>query len=187
MFSSQKLNFRRELHYSYFLASIVVDFVHTPQGEIMRFPRLLPFGALSLFMASCSSLSIQNADYGWPVEVVATVSRSNMVSAERYGLTFSMAKIAAHEFQDSTALYGSTVRFIRSNVGYYFVSGPRFKHVYVFSPADRELVGENIIAVSETGLQNPKFNLRDPYVELLDSDGYRKLLTHKAIAEGVTK
>ncbi len=141
-------------------------------------------GCCVLALASCSSLKIEHVDYGWPVEVVATATSANLVSAERYGLTFSVAKIAEAEFQDSSALAGQQVRFLRSSEGYYFLTGPRFKNVYVLSPAEGELAKESVIAVSPTGLHAPALNLRTPYVELLDGEGFRKLLTHNDIVEG---
>src|SRR5512146_1067296 len=91
----------------------------------MRIMQTLVHGLCVLALASCSSLTIEHVNYGWPVEVVTTVPSTNLVTAERYGLTFSVAKIAAAEFQDSTALTGQQVRFLRSNEGYYFLTGPR--------------------------------------------------------------
>jgi hypothetical protein len=46
-------------------------------------------------------------------------------------------------------------------------------------------VKESIIAVSESGLKNPAFNLRPPYVELVDN-GIRKLLSSSDIVEEKT-
>ncbi|MGA9118151.1 MAG: hypothetical protein WB699_02195 [Bacteroidota bacterium] len=152
--------------------------------------RIIPFsvlGSLALMLTSCSTITIQNVQYGWPVEVVGTVDHSNHVVADRYGLTFSVAKIAEREMQDSSALAGKIVHVLRNDEGYYFVTGPGFKHVYVFAPGTHQLSTEEIIEVTETGLQNPRLNLRPPYVELLDNDGFHKLLTHSAIAEGNSK
>ncbi len=150
----------------------------------MRILLMLVYGLSVLALASCSSLTIDHVNYGWPVEVVTTVPSTNVVTAERYGLTFSVAKIAAAEFQDSSALAGQQVRFLRSSEGYYFLTGPRFKNVYVLRPAESQLAKESVIAVSPTGLRAPALNLRDPYVELLDGDGFRKLLTRNDIVEG---
>ncbi len=89
--------------------------------------------------------------------------------------------------QDSTALIGKKVRILRNDEGYYFMTAQGFKNVYVFSPDVNGLSKESIIMVSETGLRNPALNLRPPYVELLDNDGFRRLLTHSDIAEGNSK
>lgn len=141
-------------------------------------------GLLSLALASCSSLRIEHVDYGWPVEFVSPASQTNMVIADRYGLSFSVATIAAAEFQDSTALIGSQIRVLRSNEGLYFLTGPRFKHVYVFRSDEHALVKVSVIEVSQTGLRDPRLNLRAQFVELLDGEGFRKLLTRSEIQEG---
>jgi hypothetical protein len=136
-----------------------------------------------VLLLSCSSLTLENVDYGWPVESVTTVSPTNMVSEGRYALSFSVAPIAQEEFQDTTALRGSQVRILRNQEGYYFLTGPRFKHVYVFKPGRHELNEQKIIEISQTGLQNPALNLRPPYVELLDGEGFRKIMDRSGIVE----
>jgi hypothetical protein len=136
-----------------------------------------------LLLLSCSSLTLTNVDFGWPVESVTTVSPENMVSEGRYALHFNIAPVAQEEFNDSTALRGSQVRILRNTEGYYFLTGPRFRHVYVFKAGEQELKKESVIEVSQTGLKSPALNLRPPYVELLDSDGFRKNMTRDGFAE----
>jgi hypothetical protein len=136
-----------------------------------------------VLLISCSSLTLENVDYGWPVESVTTVSPTNMVSEGRYALNFSVAPIAQEEFQDTTALRGSQIRILRDQEGYYFITGPKFKHVYVFQPGRHELKEQSIIEISQTGLQNPALNLRPPYVELVDGQGFRKIMDRGGIIE----
>ncbi len=150
------------------------------------FQRSIPL-FLSLLLVACSSLTLEHVRFGWPVEEVATVDRTNQISSDRHGLTVSVAKIADEEFQDSTALAGKKIRILRSDEGYYFITSQGFKHVYVFSPGERELTKESIIEVSQMGLHNPALNQRPPYVELIDADGFHMLLTHSDIAEGNSK
>ena len=150
----------------------------------MRFYFCAIGAMLALSMAACSSISIRTVDFGWPVEEVTTVSPANTITAIRYGLSFNVGKIAQKELQDSTALRGTQLRVIRSNEGYYFVTGPRFKHVYVFNPLEAELSLESIIEVSKTGLNQPALNLRAPYVQLSEAGSPSKLLSRKSIVEG---
>jgi len=150
----------------------------------MRIIQLSICSLMSLLLLACSSLTLEHVRYGWPVEEVATVDNANRISSDRHGLSLSVAKIAENEMQDSTALTGKKIRIIRNDEGYYFITAPNFKHVYVFSPAENAMAKESIIEVSQTGLRNPALNLRSPYIELIDTDGYRKLLTHSDIAEG---
>ncbi len=143
---------------------------------------VVPFGLIAL--SGCSSLRIDNVDFGWPVESVVSVSDGNMIEEGRYIVSCSVSKIAEEEFQDSTALRGQKLRLIRSAEGYYFLTGPKFKNVYVFQSGTGELSLESKIEVSKNGLRNPALNQRPPYVELLDGDSFRRLLTSDEIVEG---
>ena len=148
--------------------------------RLMKFC-LLP--AALLLLPSCSSLTLERVDFGWPVESVVTVSSSNTIEDVRYSVSARITGLAQEEFQDSTALHGAKLRLLRSSEGYYFLTGPRFKHVYVFSPGPSTLVLSRAIQVSEAGLKNPALNQRPPYVELLDGDAFRTLLTSDDIVE----
>ena len=55
--------------------------------------------------------------------------------------------------------------------------------MYVFKPGSQELKKESIIEISQTGLQNPALNLRPPYVELIDGEGFRRIMTRDGIVE----
>ena len=54
--------------------------------------------------------------------------------------------------------------------GYYFITANKFKNVYVFKADDGELVLENKILISESGMETPAMNQRKPFVELIDGD-----------------
>lgn len=137
----------------------------------------------AVMLASCSSLRLDRVEYAWPVESVVTVTPTNLVEDVRYGLTAGVASLATEEFQDSTALRGAKLRVIRSAEGYYFLTGPKFKHVYVFAPGASSLSLYKAITISETGLKNPALNQRQPYVEVIDGDAFHWLLTADAIQE----
>ena len=136
-----------------------------------------------IVLSSCSSMKLERVDFGWPVESVVTVSNTNTIEEIRYSVSAGVAGLAQEEFQDSTALRGAKLRLLRSSEGYYFLTGPRFKHVYVFSPGPSSLALNKAIPVSESGLRNPALNQRPPYVELLDGDAPRILLTSDDIVE----
>ncbi len=143
---------------------------------------LLPMAMIVL--SGCSSLRIENVDYGWPVESVVTVTDGNMIQEGRYIISCSVAKISEEEFQDSTALRGQKLRLLRNSEGFYFLTGPKFKNVYVFKSGASELSLESKIEVSKAALKNPALNLRPPYVEILDGDSFHRLLTSDDIVEG---
>ncbi len=154
----------------------------------MLLMRGLPIGLAIVIvlvaLPSCSSLTLERVDFGWPVESVLTVSDTNTIDDVRYAVTCSVARLAAEEFQDSTALRGAKLRLLRNTEGYYFLTGPKFKHVYIFQQSPRELKLKNALEVTKTGLQNPALNQRPPHVELIDGDTFKRLLTSDDIVEG---
>lgn len=137
-----------------------------------------------LLLPACASLRIENVNFGWPVENVLTVGPDNALEEGRYAISFNVANLATEEFQDSTALKGSTIRILRSAEGYYFVTGSKFKNVYVFAPAPHELRLRSKLEVSPAGLRDPALNQRPPYVELVDGDAFKRLLANDEIVEG---
>ena len=145
---------------------------------------ILVMGALALSLPACSSLTLEHVNYGWPVESPLTVSAANTVEDVRYALMFPVGGLAMAEFADSTALRGMTLRVIRNHEGFYFITGPGFKHVYVFTAGTGTLVQSSAIDVSETGLVSPALNLRPPYIELIDGGSNSRMLTSSDIVEG---
>ncbi len=134
-------------------------------------------------LCACSSFTIKDVDYSWPVESVLSVGPENRVKNRRYSISFDATALAFAEFQDSTALQGSELRLLRSGEGYYFVTGRNFRQVYVFGQEAHELSLMTKIQVSSTGLKDPALNQRPPHVELIDGAGLRLLLTSGGIFE----
>ena len=143
--------------------------------------------ALALFLilitAACSVLTLQPANFSWPLESVLPVDDNGKVSEDRYAIEVNTIGLFFEEFQDSLSYKGKEIRMIRDNQGFYFLTSTNFKNVYVFKADEGKLVQENKIFISEFGLQTPAFNQRDPYIELVD--GTNKMnLTHKGIEGG---
>lgn len=138
---------------------------------------------LAFLLPACSSLSLQQVDFGWPVESALKVKDNNTVSEGRYAISFNVAPLAQKEFADSNALKGKEIRLLRSNEGMYYVTGPNFKYVYVMTPLASELKLFQKFEVSKTGLKKPALNQRDPYVELLDGTDLRLMMTKDEVLE----
>jgi hypothetical protein len=144
---------------------------------------LILFSFLILITAACSVLTLQPANFSWPLESVLPVDDNGKVSEDRYSLEVNTVGLFFEEFQDSLSYKGKEVRMIRDNQGFYFLTASDFKNVYVFKADEGKLVQENKIFISEFGLQTPAFNQRDPYIELVD--GTSKMnLTRKGIEGG---
>jgi hypothetical protein len=137
----------------------------------------------SALLSSCASLTIDRAQFAWPVESLLTVSGTNWVDDGKRSLAFSVSQIAQEEFGDSAALKGKQIRVIRNLEGYYFLTGKQFRNVYVFAAGKASLEFERKIEVSQSGLKDPAMNQRPPYIELLDGDSVPRRLT----ADGITQ
>ena len=140
---------------------------------------------LSALFAACSVLTLQPANFSWPLESVLPVNENGKISDDRYSVEVNTVGMFFEEFQDSLSYKGKDVRLIRDNMGFYYLTSGSFKNVYVFKAEEGKMVLENKIFISEFGLQNPAFNQRDLYIELVD--GTNKMnLTYKGI-EGASK
>ena len=138
---------------------------------------------LAVLLPACSSLSLEQVDYGWPVESVLKVSENNTVSEGRYVISFNVAALAEKEFENPNALKGKEIRLLRSGEGMYYITGANFKHVYVMKPLASELQLAQTFEVSKSGLKQPALNKREPYVELLDGSELRVLMTSDELFE----
>ncbi len=135
-------------------------------------------------MAGCSGLTLRPVDYAWPVESVLKVDGKGMVEETRYLLTFNAKPLLYAETGDSSNVGGHTLRMIRDGEGFYFVTGPRFKNVYVFKSGEGSLSLESKITISEKGMDSPALNQRKPYVQLLNGSDKPRLLSKSGIQEG---
>jgi len=144
---------------------------------------LILFLFLILITAACSVLTLQPANFSWPIESVLPVDNEGKVTEDRYSIEVNTVGLFFEEFQDSLSYKGKEVRMIRDNQGFYFLTASNFKNVYVFKADEGKLVQENKIFISEFGLQAPAFNQRNPYIELIDGT-YKMNLTYKGIEGG---
>jgi hypothetical protein len=140
--------------------------------------------ALGVSLVSCTSLVLKPVEYAWPVERVLQTDGNGQVRDDRYMISVNMKPLLYEETQDSLNVYGKSIRIIRDVGGHYYMTAKGFKHVYVFATSEGSLSLRNKIAVSETGLRDPAFNQRRPYVQLLNGSDKPKMLTPNGIEEG---
>jgi hypothetical protein len=133
---------------------------------------------------ACSSLTIQSANFAWPIESVLPVDNNGSVTDRKHSVEFNALPLFYEEHQDSNAYSGKEIRLIRDRQGYYYMTADQFKNVYVFQADDGELILENRIPISETGLVKPAFNQRTTFIELIDANSMALSLTHQGIEEG---
>jgi len=138
---------------------------------------------LFIITAACSVLTLQPANFSWPLESVLPVDDDGKVTDDRYSIEVNTLGLFFEEFQDSLSYKGKEVRMIRDNQGFYFMTASNFKNVYVFKVDEGKMELEKKIFISEFGLKTPAFNQRDPYIELVDGT-YKMNLTHKGTEGG---
>ncbi|HUI31639.1 MAG TPA: hypothetical protein VLX91_15630 [Candidatus Acidoferrales bacterium] len=131
----------------------------------------------SLLAAGCSSLTLESANFSWPIENELKVDAGGMIQEDRYRISFNVKPLLYEETNDSVNVSGRLIDIIRDVQGYYYLTGPQFKNVYVFRQAEGCLVLENKIAVSEDGLLSPGFNQRTLFIELVDGRDKPIMLT----------
>lgn len=150
----------------------------------MKLFKIVSIVSVILFITGCSTLTLTPAEFGWPLEVVLKVDNNGFVREERYAISFNTTALFFEETKDSLGYAGKSLRIIRNVEGFYFITAQDFKNVYVFNVEKNSLVLENTILISETGMKNPVFNQRKPFIELI-AEGKSLRLTSNGIEEGV--
>lgn len=129
----------------------------------------IKFLLIPLIAAGCSSLMLKPADYSWPVENVLKIDTNGLVSEDRHTFQINVKPIFYEEFADSNLAENNEIRVIRDQLGYYYMTAPKFKNVYVFESVEGGMELEKKISISDTlALNTPVFNQRPPYIELVD-------------------
>lgn len=149
----------------------------------MVYKKIILLVFTGIIITSCSTLTLTPAEFGWPIEGVLKVDNKGFVKEDRGAILFDTKALFLEEMQDSLGYAGKTLRVIRNHEGLYFMTAVDFKNVYVFGVDKNSFVLENKIEINETGLKNPAFNQRKPFVELID-DGKTYKLTSEGIDEG---
>jgi hypothetical protein len=140
-----------------------------------------------LVLAGCSSLTLKPGDFAWPIESVLKVDNKGKIEDKQYYFSLNVKELIYDETQDSVDVSSVTLHIIRDMKGYYFITASKFKNIYVFEQMEGGLKLTNKIFVTQDGLENPAFNQRPPYVELLNGQNSSILLTKEGVLEGENK
>jgi hypothetical protein len=139
-----------------------------------------------LALPGCATVTLKPADFSWSFESVLTADASGYVKGEPKTIAFNANELFKAEKREPGAAAGSVVRVIRNADGYYFVTSPGFKHVYIFTGATGKLALKKRVLIAEQGMDKPFFNRRDQGVELV-ANGQTYLLGKKGIISGGKK
>ncbi len=131
---------------------------------------------LSALFTACSSITVKPVQYGWPVENVVKIASDFNITFPRYSISMNVKNIFENEkLIKNNSPVSHQIRFIRDNLGYYYLTGELFKNVYVLKPEESEMKVINEIFIDKKGMTSPAMNQRGNYIELLLDNGKRKL------------
>lgn len=128
---------------------------------------ILVLAALT-FIGCKQSMMIQQVDYSQSIESVLTPDEDGMVTDAKHGLSFNIKPIQYSETQDTSAVTTSEIRYIRGEKGYYYVTAPNYRNVYVMQPGEGTLELKKKLNISENGIKNPALNQRGNHVQLVN-------------------
>jgi hypothetical protein len=140
-----------------------------------------------LILAGCSSMILKPADFSWPVESVLNVDGQGRIQNDRYSISLNVKTLFFAETQDSINIPKTSVRMIRDVKGFYFITAPHFKNVYVFEQTEGGLKLKNRILVAQNGLNEPAMNQRAPYIQVLNEHNPAVMITDDGVVEGGKK
>lgn len=143
----------------------------------------LIFILILLIAVGCSQLTLEPSDFSWPIESVLDVNDEGNIIENRYSFTTNVNALFLAETNDSSASMNSSVRVIRDEKGYYYLTANGFKNVYLFNVNDGKMILHQQILISEFGLDLPAFNQRKPYIELLDGEQHVMFINSNGIQE----
>ena len=146
---------------------------------------------LALFLSiaalpGCASVTLKPVDFSWSYESVLTADSAGYVRAEPKTIAFNAGELFRAESRDPALAAGTVVRIIRDYDGYYFITAPGFRHVYIFAGANGELTLKKKVLIDEQGMEKPFFNRRDLGIELV-ANGKAYLLSRKGVIPGEKK
>jgi len=134
--------------------------------------------AATLFIISgCSqSMVISRVNYSQPIESVLTPDEDGVVRDGRNGIAFNMLPLQYEETQDTSSVTTSELRYIRGKKGFFYITAPAYRHEYLMAPEEGALELREKFLIGETGIEQPAFNQRDTFIQLVDratGDSYR--------------
>lgn len=123
----------------------------------------------ALIVTGCKqSMVISKVDYSQSIESVLSPDENGVVKDVQHGLTFNILPLQYAETQDTSSVTTNEVRYIRGQEGYYYITAPNYKNVYVMAPEKSKLKLKKKLNISETGIAQPALNQRSTFIQLVN-------------------
>lgn len=139
-----------------------------------------------LALPGCATVTLKPVDFSWSFESVLTTDAAGVATGEPKTIVFNAGELFKAETESPTAGADKVVRVIRDAEGYYYMTSPGFKHVYIFEGDEGELALEEKVLIAEQGMEKPFFNRREQGIELV-ANGQVYLLNKKGLITGGKK
>lgn len=123
----------------------------------------------AILLVGCKqSMVISEVDYAQSIESVLEPDEDGVVNDQKYGLKFNIKPIQFAETSDTSSVTTKKVRYIRGHEGYYYLTAPDYKHVYVMEPKEGKLKLKKKMEITEEGVKQPAFNQRMTHIQLIN-------------------
>ena len=142
--------------------------------------------AALLALPGCASVTLKPVDFSWPFESVLTTDSAGVAKGEPKTIAFNAAELFKAETNTPSTGADKVVRIIRDDAGFYYITSPGFRHVYIFESDDGRLTLEKKVLIAEEGMEKPFFNRRELGIELV-ANGQVYLLNKKGVVPGGKK
>ncbi|PAU95497.1 hypothetical protein CK503_00070 [Aliifodinibius salipaludis] len=124
--------------------------------------------AVVLLTGCKQSMVISQVDYSQSIESVLQPDEDGTVEDPKHGITFNIKPIQYAETQDTSSVTTKQVRYIRGNEGYYYITAPDYKNVYVMAPEKGKLVLKETLKIGDKAIAEPAFNQRNTHIQLVN-------------------
>ncbi len=141
----------------------------------MKFIKFLILAVLASLLFNCSKIVIEDVNYAWRTENRIKINSDGLVKGPPFTLVFDLSKVLVAENVAIEEITGKKLRIIRNQKGFYFLTAPLFKKVYVFAEDEGALKLKTEIAVAEAPMENPAFNLRGETIQLITDNRTLKI------------
>lgn len=159
----------------------------SPAINVNRAIRVLLLASLLAF-SGCTFLVLKPVDFSWLVESKLTTDANGSIKGDPRSFQCNLKELFLEEEGPGglARLEKRTINVIRDRDGYYFMTSPGFKSVYVFKSSEGELSLTKKVLITESGMEAPYFNYRAAGIEL-NANGKEFLLNKSGIITGGNK
>lgn len=124
---------------------------------------------VAVLLTGCKqSMVISEVDYSQSIESVLEPDENGLIEDQKHGLKFNIKPMQYAETQDTSSITTEQVRYIRGQEGYYYLTAPNYKHVYVMAPEEGKLKLKEKLKILDEGIEKPAFNQRPSYIQLIN-------------------